>query len=71
MKVTRSVKHHINMGNYEWTEIEASIEADVPDKLTPDITKQIDGTLEKLIRSDLAEAVRLGDDDSYITQWRD
>lgn len=70
MKITRSIKHHVNMGNYEWTEIEASIEVEIKNNIDRRNLDKVDDQLRELVASDLHKAARLSDDVStYSREW--
>lgn len=72
MKVSKTVKHHINMGNYEWMEVSATAEVDgVQDykAMLPSELAEIDDTINKAMAKDLQKAYAATDEDgSYVNE---
>ena len=81
LKVTRTIKHHVNMGNYEWVEVSGSAEMDTDDAngSVARATDILNDVLNEMVAADLAEAGRLtvygvnsddANEKSYATEWR-
>jgi hypothetical protein len=54
---TKSIKHHVSMGNYEWIELAASVTVDTQDQpLNAGFIATAADQLEALLADDLADA---------------
>jgi hypothetical protein len=78
-EIHRSVKYHVNMGNFEWIEIEAGITVPVSGGDQPDLVDfstagdRAQKILEDLVLTDLDEATRntrAEGEGSFIERWR-
>jgi hypothetical protein len=77
MKLSRSVKHTIRMGQYESLVFEAGVEIDTDDlppgctdpAATADDIMQL--TLDGILKTDLELAEAALDEDSYLPTWNE
>ena len=71
-EVTRSRKHHVAMGNYEWVEFAASVKItneDMPDATEAEMYKRAEQALDLALRGDLEMAASLtAEEDSYVLE---
>lgn len=69
MKVSKTVSHRINMGNYESLTLGASVEIDTDDLEGDEaVLDLIDTTISDALAPDLKEARRLSNN-SYISEF--
>lgn len=68
MKVSKTISHRINMGNYESMTIGASVEVDTTEDEVSRIAalQEIDHTISESLEADLKQARRLAHEDSYV-----
>lgn len=71
MKLTKSVKHHVSMGNYEWVEFGAEVTLDTDEPgfgFTPEeLHAFVDEQLDIALSEELKQAHALTDEDkSYV-----
>ena len=57
MKVTRSRKIRVNLGNFEYIEAEAGIERDFDGDLEELVPQEFDSALDALLQQDLRDAL--------------
>ena len=70
MKISKTIKHHINMGNYEWLEISATAEDEYrsePER--DDALDRIDRVINQTLEPDLQKAYDATDEEgSYVNE---
>jgi hypothetical protein len=71
VRIVKSQKHHVSMGNYEWVEFGYEVEVskeDVPRaKSLDDLDKVATAQIEKALAADIEEArLNTGEESSYI-----
>jgi hypothetical protein len=72
-EIRRSVKYHVNMGNFEWIEIEAGVTVPVSGDDFSSAGDRAQKVLEELVLADLDEATRntrAEGEGSFIERWR-
>ena len=72
MIIRRKTVLHINLGNYEWVELHAEVEADAP-KFSEHVARQFQEVLDKSLEQDIMEArevTGLTPDKSFIFHWK-
>lgn len=75
MEVTRYIKHHVNMGNYEWAEVASSVKVEIPDDAENPgaLLEKMQRTLDDSIREDLRRIWDCTSPDEdfepYIKEW--
>jgi len=72
-EVTRSLKHHVSMGNYEWVEYGATVSltpADLPEGVESDFASMLDfadEVLQNALAPDIQDAwATTADDKSFV-----
>lgn len=72
MIIRRKTVLHINLGNYEWVELHAEVEAD-PQGFSEDVAFLFQEILDKSLEQDILEArevTGLTPDKSFIFHWK-
>ena len=65
--ITKSVKHHVSMGNYEWVEIGAEVTVSDESVSYDELITHADELLAEAVEADLKQAHMLTDEQkSYV-----
>lgn len=68
MKVTKTVKHHINMGHFEWMEVSATADIET-EEWGDDAMAEIDLVINETLRPELKKAYEATDEQSsYVNE---
>ena len=68
-RVSRSIEHRVNMGDYESVTIRASAERDCDEGKESVALAKLEGLLADQIERELVQIRRLAPSQSYIQEW--
>lgn len=68
-RVSRTVEHRVNFGDYEGLTIRVSIERDCDETQEQKTLAKLADLLDNALDDDLTQARKLAPEDSYVQEW--